>query len=286
MYRPDPRDYQQLVEPITGRFDCGAWSAAFATEAHSKGKWKLTGRQIRLATDEPIPAKISPGLNLRQTDDAVVLLTDHEVDPDTDFDARWPRTMARIKEGRYAHLCVKRGPLVDAGFGGGEHFRDAHGVVAGFDSVKAKPFLFDPLVPFYQDVTWAALERAAGAFTSHVGRIVVAFTRVIAGPTVPPPRYSVKFRPQSFFAYSVNSALKITGREPRKFSKATSAPCAAPRWHNWPGHGGPLVEPDDTQDEVSMKRGGNRRLVQITAGSLKGLYVEPGASGITLVVTK
>lgn len=266
MYRPDIARYQQLQEPITGRYDCGAWMAGAAADADSSGKWKLTGRQVRLATDEPVPDPRSPGLNLRQTDDALVILTKGDVNLDTQWAAPWSRVEAKLREGRWGHLCVMRGPLVDAGFSGGDGFRGRHGVIAAYDPAEKTPILGDPLVPYWQNVTWAALKRAAGAFTPEVGfgAADVAFTRV---PGVVPPtvRYSVRFSTSSFFAYRVNAwTLKVIDREAKQFSAKTSAPCEAPRYYNWPSHG-------------------NRRLVLIKAGALKGSYVEPGASGIALV---
>lgn len=290
MLRPPVEQYQQLREPITGRYDCGAYSAAMAAFADSRGRWKLTGRQVRLATDEPVPDPKSPGLNLRQTDDALFLLTKGEVNLDTQWRAPWSRVETNLRAGRWGHLCVTRGPLVDAGFSGGDRFRGRHGILIGYDKAESTPILADPLVPYYQNVTWAALKRAAGAFAPDVGfgAADIAFTRIVADTPVPPqPRYSVRFTRQSFFAYRVNAwTLKVIDREPRKFGGATSAPCEAPRWMNWPGHGGPLVTPDDSQDEVSLKRAGNRKLALVKAGGLKGLYVEPGASGISLVVSK
>lgn len=272
MYRPDIARYQQLKEPISGRFDCAAYAAAMAAAADSRGKWKLTGRQVRLATDEAIPDKISPGLNLRQTDDAVVILTRGEVNLDSQWGrnaAPWSRVEAKLKAGHWGHLAVERGPLVDAGFSGGDKFRLAHGVLIGYDPDELTPIMGDPLVPHWQNVTWAALKRAAGGFATF-GFAAIAFTRAIVDTPAPPVRYSVRFTPQSFFAYRVNEwTLKVLARDPRKFSAATSAPCEAPRWHNWPGEG-------------------NRKLAQVTApkSSLFGLYVEPGASGIKLVVSK
>lgn len=260
----------QLLEPITGRYDCGAYAAAMAADADSQGKWKLSGRRVRLASDEPIPDHNSPGLNIRQTADAIRLLTHGEVNLDSRWGANkvgWDRFVAQLKAGRWAHLCVTRGPLVDAGFGGSSTFRRTHGVLIGYDPVAKAPIMADPLIPHWVKVTWAALKRAAGAFPgAGFGFAAAAFTRLVGAIPAPPPlRYSVRFAGASFFAYSVNERLKISGRAARKFGGPTSAPCGAKREYSWPGHG-------------------NRELVEVTDDALKGKYVEPGATGVVLVV--
>ena len=61
----------QLKEPISGRYDCTAYSAATAIATSTCGAKVPTGRQVRLATNEPVPDSTSPGLNLRQVADAM-----------------------------------------------------------------------------------------------------------------------------------------------------------------------------------------------------------------------
>ncbi len=83
-YLPHVLDYQQLpLGGPTGKYDCTAWMAAWLTDAHTSGATKITGRQVRLASNEPVPDPDSPGLNLGQVDTATRKLTGGKVDLDT-----------------------------------------------------------------------------------------------------------------------------------------------------------------------------------------------------------
>jgi len=271
-----PLNQQQLREPITGRFDCTAYGGADAGDADSRGRLVYSGRQVRLATDEPIPDSASPGLNLRQVDEALYRLSHGAINLDTQWGAPWSRVTSFLTAGKWAEISVIRGVLVDAGFGGGNRFRDGHATLYGYDQDRRMFVLLDPLVLEPMDVPSDVMRRAAVALMRKAGVpategdvAYVAFTRDVWEPGAPAPRplkYSARFRGGSFFAYRVNSStLKIVDRVPRKFSHETSAPAEAPRLFNWPGKG-------------------NRRLARITKGVLAGHFVEPAAWNVDVEV--
>lgn len=168
--------------------------------------------------------------------------------------------------------------LVDRGLGGRSPFRAGHGVVGGYDQVGKHPILGDPLVPGWQRCTFDDLFDAAAALvlSRRTGRTVGsgflygAFSRDVYDETIvprPPKRRRVRFEPGAIWVYSVNARLQIAGRVARTFARPTSAPCAAPRRYAWPGTG-------------------SRRLVKVTAGPLAGLFVQPGATHVTLEVSQ
>lgn len=270
-----PRIQLQLREPVTGRFDCGAYSGAMNGDAHSKGALVFTGRQVRLATDEPIPDRLSPGLNQRQVDEALYKLSKGAIDVDTRYNAPWTLAESFLRAGKWLHVSVIRQVLVDHGNRGGNSFGGAHGVLLGFDQVLREFVLADPLVAFWQVTTSAIVRQAAAEFLTRNGVGAPAgfygsFSRDVWTPTgaiVAPPSYSIRFEGDvSFFAYRVGADLRIDPvRETIRFEHDTSAPSSAPRQYYYPAiHA-------------------NRRLVRITRGTLAGKYVQPGASGVKLV---
>jgi hypothetical protein len=66
IYRPK---FQAQINgfDIFGKYNCTAYSAAIAIDRATLGGTEVTGRDVRRASDEPIPSQSSPGLNLAQT---------------------------------------------------------------------------------------------------------------------------------------------------------------------------------------------------------------------------
>ena len=255
-YTPDAKRYQQLNEPITGRYDCSAYSAAWITDAHTGGATKLTGRAIRLASSEPIPDRSSPGLNLTQVDAAVYKLTSGRVNLDTRTGIGIYQFRDLVKDGRWAILQVNRGVLVDKGFGGGNGFRGGHAITVHFDGTA--PIIGDPLVPYYIRTGWSALYAAAGALVINTsgtklgyGRANVSLTRDLT------PDYRVRIAPTygdrvAFWQYLLGADGKAYARS-RAYTGGFSATCTPPRWVP-----GPFA----------------RSLVRLTSGSRAGQYVD------------
>lgn len=255
-YTPDVLRYQQLREPITGRFDCSAYSAAWITDAHTGGATKLTGRAIRLASSEPVPDRTSPGLNLPQVDAAVLKLTSSRVNLDTRTGLGHYAFRDLVKDGRWAILQVNRGVLVDKGFGGSHGFRGGHAITVHFDGTA--PIIGDPLVPYYIRTGWAALYQAAGALVINTdgtrlgyGRVNVSLTRDLTPDylAVITPTYGDRV---AFWQYLLNTRGEAYARS-RAYTGGFSARCTPPRWTP-----GPFA----------------RSLVRLTSGSRAGWYVD------------
>lgn len=266
--RPPIERYQQLAEPMTGDVDCSAWCAAIATDIDTLGAITLTGRQIRLATDEPVPDPRSPGLNLPQVDAAVFALTKGRVNLDVRVgrNAVKPDEFERhLVDGRWTIVQVNRGVLLALGIGRANRFRGGHAVVVGFDQDLRAFIVGDPLVPEWERAPLAAVTSAAEMFSPMPG-LYAAFTRDVYTPPLIPPRpakLNALFEPGNFWVYAAPpKGMAGWMRASRQFSKATSAPVA-----------GQVTYFDD----VLGKR---RKLARIAKGALAGRYVEPGASHV------
>lgn len=273
-----PRIQLQLREPITGRYDCTAYEAAVAGDAHSRGAQVFTGRTIRLNTDEPVPDPRSPGLNLRQTDEALFKVSRGTIDLDTRWNEPWPNIEVAGRAGKWIQLAVWREVLNDHGFSGGNTFSKGHSTVWTFDQDMRLWILNDPLVPFWQAVPFSVMREAGAELMRQAAGIAssggyVSLTRDVFDVAAP-VRHSIEFRRGiSFFTYDVspiNGILKITDRNDPVRLRGTgtsTAPSQPIRQINWPA---------EHQ---------NRRLARITAGFMKGLYVEPGAIGVREVIS-
>lgn len=252
-YTPKAADYQQLPsqsgDPIGG-FGCTAYSAAWLVDAASGGKIKVTGAQVRKATDEPKPDPKSPGLNLPQVDAAVQKITPF------DFDTRlgYPiaKAQARIEAGQWAEVQVMRGVLVDRGMGGASPFRDGHAVTVHPRPEDLLPLGGDPLVDHYIAYSWPALWAAAGLIAG-AGKVNVMFTRDLL------PSYEATIRPtpphkrREFNVFHVKNGVIV--RREQDVTTGFSVRCSPPKWHRWPG----------------PRQG--RSLVKLLEGKREGLYV-------------
>lgn len=232
MYEPNLTRYQQLKEPITGRFDCTAYSGAILVDAHSQGLKKVTGRQVRLASNEPVPVEKSPGLNLPQVDESVIRLTGIDLDTRTGMYRTDAQRM--IAAGRWATVQVRRSILVNRGYSGGNSFGGGHALTAHYDGSL---WLGDPLVPNYIRADWDALWDAAAALevnrfgdTVGAGKANVQFTRdVTASWQV---KFGLTLRRRSFWRYYVLDGHIVTRTE--EGTHGWSAPCTPPRWYPGP----------------------------------------------------
>ena len=179
-YIPDIKSYQQLADPITGAYDCTAYATALVTDADTMGRVKLTGREIRKASNEPVPNPVSPGLNLTQTRDAVVSLTDGAVRLTLEQAVSQAQAQAQVAAGRYAVVQINRGVLVNRGivrgFAGGHavSLNDDHGML----------WMGDPLIPYYVRLTWDDIWAAASAF-SGVGKVNALVSKIVGDVPVP-----------------------------------------------------------------------------------------------------
>lgn len=252
-YVPDIADYQQLHngDPY-GRFDCTAWSAALVTDAHTQGKTKLTGTQVRAATDEAVPDPASPGLNLPQVDRAIYDLTRQAVNLDTRLGMARLNAQTLIVDGRWAIVQVNRGILVARGFL--EGFSGGHALTVHAREIDAQPVLGDPLVGHYVRCTWDALWDAAGALINRPSQANVSLTRDLT------PDYRWVLRPvppatrRAFSRFVLSADGRRIVRAIPVSTAGTVAMCTPPRFYPWTGHVG-------------------RSIVQLTTGPHKGWWV-------------
>ena len=260
--------------------NCAAATAAMHVMSERQGKrpavvlgpWPPTGASFRAATGDT-----SGGLSAAQTDATANRL--YGVDPDVQVAAS-ALVATKLRAGYGVSFSHSHGPIADAGFSGSPGFRGNHSAytsgIGGTGSriiVRDCDPLFDgrragiPKGP--QWIPWAAWVKAGellviGGGARMVdrygpGKLLVAFTRVPYRPAAAAVtlRYSVAFGDGTFYTYRVVNGVIVAGpggRKGHRFSKPTSAPCSAPRRYEWPGQTA-------------------RRLVQITAGVLKGEFV-------------
>jgi hypothetical protein len=170
-------------------------------------------------------------------------------------------------------LALSYGPVAPTRYDGSPGFTGNHAVVLSGGKI------YDPLA----DHRRAGIPQGPQAWPKALvklacGRLNIGYSGtpyrplgqgralvvVAKAPRVAPKRYSVAFAGGgSFWVYS---GPPLT-RDSRRFSKNTSAPCEAPVTIPW-------------------RSGMRKRLVRVSAGSLAGRYVEPGASNVRLVEAK
>lgn len=166
----------------TGGFDCTAFSCAMAIDRATLGGCSVTGRQVRLASDEPYPDPHSPGLNLSQV--AVVAARWH-VELTSRRGAPWAAVIGMLKEGRG---IVLQGDYdqIPAGFSGQLSFKGDHAVYVNHVTGDGDLYWIDPLrktgaIEIPEKVARAYAEKLAKAWGIYPG-VAVAMTRVT--PTI------------------------------------------------------------------------------------------------------
>lgn len=256
MYEPDPGDYQQLEDPHTGRFDCTAYSAAWIADAHTAGRVRLTGEEVRRASDEATPDPSSPGLNLVQVDAAVRKLTDGVVDMDTRLGLAAAEAQRRVAAGEWAVVQLVRGALVDAGVCVG--FRGPHAVTV--HQSETTVYIGDPLVPHYVPVSWGVLWHACGEFAG-AGRVNASLLKPPA-----PKSYSLVIQARATVQLaSLSASGCISGWTERQWGALpSSAPCRMPT------------------RKRSCKTGAESTVVYVTRGAFAGRWVHAGSPGVTV----
>jgi hypothetical protein len=234
-YYPDPARYQQLDngDPY-GPFDCTAWSAAYAYDAHTAGTHRTTGTKVRAESNEPKPDPRSPGLNLPQVDQSIMRISGDKVDLDTHLPIGIGYAQTKITDGRYAILQVNRGILVANGYGGGSGFSGGHAIAVSFR--VGRPVIFDPLVRNVQRASWNVLWHACGSLwigqrTLGYGNAFASFTRDVT------PDWVVHVPARDHLGvFEVGGAVPhVTGHDTKK-TGGFSAACSAPKYFKWKGH--------------------------------------------------
>lgn len=245
-YVPDIRDYQQLeANDPYGTVNCMAYAAAILVDATTLGKHKVTGRQVRAHTNEPVPQgwpppfgkNDSPGLNLPQVDAATKKIA--PVDFDTRLGDNIIDAETRLRDGRYASVSVMRSVLVDHGMAGNNRFRGSHEIAVRVRATDGVPLFGDPLVPQWTVGSWGALWQAAGKIAGQ-GRVNAMFTRDLTAD------YEVDIDPteghviRAFRTFIVKDGI-ILRRDPNPATTSGGGvhrPCTAPHWYPWSKHVG------------------------------------------------
>lgn len=214
----------------------------------------------------------------------------YDVDPDFQI-ADQALVVAKLRAGYGASWLHDYSPIDALGMSGSPGFKENHsafladlfGTAGSIRALDADP-LYDgrrpgiPLGP--QEIPWKTIIRASelldvgvGTVESRYGKgkMYVGFTRIPYRPTAPIShvRYSAVFGAGGFYIYNLRGGV-IDAKDPRdsaSFSGATSAPCTAPRVYSWAGHT-------------------PRRLVQLTAGALRGQFVAVPQGSVRLRETE
>jgi hypothetical protein len=227
-YRPHAYEYQQLIYGgVTGPYDCTAWCGAWLTDAHTLGKTHLSGRAIRLASDEPNPDDDSPGLNARQVDDAIYKLTSHKVDLQLGGDWTPKTNVQKLQQWHYAGrpmmVAVIRGRLGSrvSGLLDISPFQGAHQVGLIFDDGKS--WLFDPLSKIYLPVTPSDVWYGA----AYVEGSSYGSAYALVGRDIVPSHYEVLIdpAPERFWAYRVVDNKVVSRRSTVGIDKQVRRDC-------------------------------------------------------------
>jgi hypothetical protein len=235
-----------------GPFNCTASATARVLDQGSCGAWKFTGAEVRAATNEPIPDKASPGLNLTQVDFAAQSLTHGAVNLDVRAMYSADRTIARVLAGEPAVIQFNRQSLIALGLGYGAGFGGGH--AASMDGIGGL-HIDDPLTKRFP-VTPVQVKTILGSLIVNGHPIGIGNAYVAFGPDSITSRWVVSIHPQKgtkgwpslryFNTFNVKAGNWIVDTDVMR-TGGFSATCTAPQTFRWQGHA-------------------NQRLVQITDG--------------------
>lgn len=165
----EPRRSQ--LGPDGGRYGnvgCTPGAFARATNQATCGAEDFTGAQVRAASNEPIPSRTSPGLNMDQGDDAIYRLTRGRVNFDTRRMYPALEAIDRILAGEPAVVQYQRSAQIAMGKGGGNVFGGGHaGKLDGVGGLH----LFDNLVPRFALTTSQAVTLMGSLLVPRNGRL-------------------------------------------------------------------------------------------------------------------
>ena len=102
-----------LSDDPYGWSGCTAYAAGMAGDFDTCGQTVLSGKRVRQLSSEPIPDPASPGLNLRQVDDA---LNRYGIDLETRYRLPWADFVRKIEKGEGAILQGATGPFLSTPF--------------------------------------------------------------------------------------------------------------------------------------------------------------------------
>mgnify|MGYP001568647578 CR=1 FL=1 len=182
IYRPRHQYQLGPGSGPTGGYDCTAYSAAMSIDRATLGGTLATGRQVRLASSEPVPDRASPGLNLNQV---INVAYKWHVDLEQRTGAPWSSVMAALKGGRGVILQGDADQL-PPGINGQIGFKGDHAVYVNHVTGDGDLYWMDPLrkagaLEVKEEIARAYAEKFARATGTYPG-IRFATTRVT--PTI------------------------------------------------------------------------------------------------------
>jgi len=172
-----PRHQRQLAPGTgpTGRYDCTAYSAAMAIDRATLGGTEVSGKQVRLASNEPVPDPDSPGLNLSQI---VAVAFRWHVELENRTGAPWSAVTAALREGRGVIL---QGDADQVGaFNCQKGFAGNHAVYVNHISGDGDLYWQDPLCVAGKEIPEKIARAYAEKFARTAGRypgVLFATTR-------------------------------------------------------------------------------------------------------------
>lgn len=163
LYQPPVAPYLQLAQGDRyGPLNCMAYAAAAVISFDTKGAKHPTGAQIRALTNEPIPNRDDPGLNLAQVDAAAARLG---VRLDVRYRIPWAEYMLLTAHGHASILSVGYAPIADSPYKGSTVFRGNHSI-----AVFPGRNVIDPLA----DGRYAGLFKGPGVYPESLLRRAAA----------------------------------------------------------------------------------------------------------------
>lgn len=166
----------------TGKYDCTAYSAAMAFDRHTLGGVEATGRQVRLASNEPYPDRLSPGLNISQI---VNVGLKWHIGLESRRGIPWASFIAQLKAGRGA---VLQGDYDQMGeYSSQASFKGDHAIYVNHVSGDGDLYTYDPLARGPREIPQIVLRRYAEKFAKAVGTsgVICALTRVTPNTAEP-----------------------------------------------------------------------------------------------------
>lgn len=251
-----PPGFQLKAGGPTGGFDCTAWAASRVIAKSTCGSRVPTGRRIRLLSDEPVPDRDSPGLNVPQVSEVAY---DHfrvYIEQRVGWRAlTWDQYEAELRAGRPAVIQVDYGAIADSPYDAGRGFRGGHAIYEDWnDTIDS---LADGRAPGVYNRAKAGVRRyPRDVMREAAGRLIIGFSpegnarragegKVWAGlGRDVMPTFRVDIRPRGrrplirFRVFDIEKG-RIVGFDHARVSRL-EAPSTPPRAFVWPEEDGEM----------------------------------------------
>lgn len=142
IYKPRHQYQLRPGSAPTGGYDCTAYAAAMAIDRHTMGGVRVTGRQVRLASNEPTPDPDSPGLNIPQI---IQVAATWHVELIDRRGAPWSAVLTALREGRGVILQGDAEEFLGTPFVCQTGFRGDHAIYLNHETGDGDLYHMDPL---------------------------------------------------------------------------------------------------------------------------------------------